>query len=260
MIDEATCAALARLTENEKECLHRRLRHQTAKEMALDLEISPHAVEKRLKMARAKLGLSSSLEAAQLLAEFEGYQRTGPQPSDLETGDSKGKGRLSHPLAIGAIAVSLSIAALIVFAAQAPVSGGDALTPKPGEVIASPPQTFEALDKDHSGYLEGNEAPAVVRLRGNPTIGRDEKGNTVFTSDKAELLMTASRKKFYAEADTDGDGRISPEEFRRWSKLPIAGQGGAGEVKPATKEKSAFELNREFNPDEDLESDPSAPG
>ena len=48
--------ALARLTENEKICLRRRLLPQTAKEMAIDLGISPHAVEKRLKMARAKLG------------------------------------------------------------------------------------------------------------------------------------------------------------------------------------------------------------
>ena len=66
-IDARMQAALARLTDNEKECLRRRLRQQTAKEMALELGVSPHAVEKRLKMARAKLGLSSSLEAARLL-------------------------------------------------------------------------------------------------------------------------------------------------------------------------------------------------
>ena len=51
-IDARTQAALARLTDNEKECLRRRLLQQTAKEMALDLGVSPHAVEKRLKMAR----------------------------------------------------------------------------------------------------------------------------------------------------------------------------------------------------------------
>jgi DNA-binding CsgD family transcriptional regulator len=83
MIDERTRAALARLTENERACLMRRLHHQTAKEMAIDLGISPHAVEKRLKMARTKLGVSSSLEAARLLAANEQYGRTGPQASDL---------------------------------------------------------------------------------------------------------------------------------------------------------------------------------
>jgi DNA-binding CsgD family transcriptional regulator len=42
-IDARMQAALARLTDNEKECLRRRLNQQTAKEMALELGISPHA-------------------------------------------------------------------------------------------------------------------------------------------------------------------------------------------------------------------------
>src|SRR5688572_20585546 len=84
-IDARMQAALARLTDNEKECLRRRLRQQTAKEMALELGVSPHAVEKRLKMARAKLGLSSSLEAARLLAASDGYQQTGSQSADLDS-------------------------------------------------------------------------------------------------------------------------------------------------------------------------------
>src|SRR6188768_3292731 len=83
-IDARTDAALARLTANEKECLRRRLRQQTAKEMALELGVSPHAVEKRLKMARTKLGLSSSLEAARLLMASEAYQQTGPQAPDVD--------------------------------------------------------------------------------------------------------------------------------------------------------------------------------
>jgi DNA-binding CsgD family transcriptional regulator len=82
-IDERTRAGLARLTENEKQGLRRRLLPQTAKEMAIDLGISPHAVEKRLKMARAKLGLSSSLEAARLLVALERYDRTVPQEPAL---------------------------------------------------------------------------------------------------------------------------------------------------------------------------------
>ena len=47
---------ITRLTEREKEALRRWLGHKTAKEIALDLGISHHAVEKRLKMARVKLG------------------------------------------------------------------------------------------------------------------------------------------------------------------------------------------------------------
>jgi DNA-binding CsgD family transcriptional regulator len=87
-IDESMRAAIRRLTKAERECLRRCLSHQTAKQMALDLGISPHAVEKRLKMARAKLGLSSSLEAAKLVESLERSGRLGPHSSDLPSGDA----------------------------------------------------------------------------------------------------------------------------------------------------------------------------
>ena len=83
VIDDSTRAAILRLTKAERECLSRCLSHQTAKQMALDLGISPHAVEKRLKMARAKLGLSSSLEAAKLVEALERSGRLGPHASEL---------------------------------------------------------------------------------------------------------------------------------------------------------------------------------
>jgi DNA-binding CsgD family transcriptional regulator len=87
VIDESTRAAIRRLTKAERECLQRCLSHQTAKQMALELGISPHAVEKRLKMARAKLGLSSSVEAAKLVETLERPGRLGPHSSDLPPGN-----------------------------------------------------------------------------------------------------------------------------------------------------------------------------
>jgi DNA-binding CsgD family transcriptional regulator len=83
LIDDNMRAAISRLTSAERECLRRCLSHQTAKQMALDLGISPHAVEKRLKMARAKLGLSSSLQAAKLVEAVDGAGQVVPLPSDL---------------------------------------------------------------------------------------------------------------------------------------------------------------------------------
>lgn len=89
VIDGNTRAAILRLTIAERECLKRCLSHQTAKRMALDLGISPHAVEKRLKMARAKLGLSSSLEAAKLVESVEHSGRLVPGVSDLPQGGAR---------------------------------------------------------------------------------------------------------------------------------------------------------------------------
>lgn len=136
MIDERTRAALSRLTENERACLVRRLSHQTAKEMAIELGISPHAVEKRLKMARTKLGVSSSLEAARLLEASERYGRTGPQAPDLgpdgttrqESGDPMPRWRRIAPLAVtGALAMSVIAFALLALAPpSAPEAGAQA--------------------------------------------------------------------------------------------------------------------------------------
>jgi len=75
--------SLARLTEREKVCLRQWLQHKSAKEIAADLGISHHAVEKRLKMARIKLGATSSLDAARMLVEAEGYGQAVPQSPDL---------------------------------------------------------------------------------------------------------------------------------------------------------------------------------
>jgi DNA-binding CsgD family transcriptional regulator len=74
---------LSRLTEREKICLRQWLQHKSAKEIAADLGISHHAVEKRLKMARIKLGATSSLEAARMLREGEGYGEAVPQSPEL---------------------------------------------------------------------------------------------------------------------------------------------------------------------------------
>src|SRR5690242_6993215 len=75
--------SVSRLTEREKVCLRQWLQHKSAKEIAADLGISHHAVEKRLKMARTKLRATSSLLAARMLGEAEGYGQVVPQSPDL---------------------------------------------------------------------------------------------------------------------------------------------------------------------------------
>src|SRR3954453_15720041 len=75
--------SLSRLTEREKVCLRQWLQHKSAKEIAADLGISHHAVEKRLKMARTTLGATSSPEAARMLREAEGYGPAVAHSPDL---------------------------------------------------------------------------------------------------------------------------------------------------------------------------------
>ncbi len=246
-IDARTQAALARLTDNEKECLRRRLRQQTAKEMALELGVSPHAVEKRLKMARAKLGLSSSLEAARLLASTEEYRWMGPSPADLASAGSRGKTR--HGLfALGVLTMTLVAAVLFAVVAQAPVTGGSVppvsegaaatpaaheaaalpaghVAPSEAEIVHMTQTTFHHVDADNSGYIDGLESPITPMEGPQPVYRRDEQGNVVPTGETIVQNADEVRAEFYRRADRDGDGRISYPEFHHWSKPNLVRNG-----------------------------------
>ena len=175
--DETTRSALDRLTENEKTVLRRRLAPQTAKEMAADLSISPHAVEKRLKMARTKLGVSSSLAAARLLADSEQrYQALGPQQSDISSHSNppqadpaaKPETGLWHRYLLGGFAMigAFVLTALVAQSTSAPNRDAAAATPTPPaqaivmrkadahETAAFLRSAFRSKDLDHPGYLD----------------------------------------------------------------------------------------------------------
>lgn len=223
--DEQTTTALARLTDSEKECLRRRLLPQTAKEMALELGISPHAVEKRLKMARARLGVSSSLEAARLLAASEGYQSLVPRTSDLSQHDIRHQagaaalppsGRAAHTLPLQGL-LMITILALLAFVAQdVPTTDpgaspmfderGRTVTPRkvgPDEADAYLRESFALMDADHSGFFEPAEA------------GKLEPRNR----DRDTALPPAppaGERKWMDLLDHDRDGRVSSDEYRRY--------------------------------------------
>jgi DNA-binding CsgD family transcriptional regulator len=109
---------LARLTEREKVCLRQWLQHKSAKEIAADLHISHHAVEKRLKMARIKVGATSSLEAARMLSEAEGYGQTVAHTPDLASYALPIQAAFTRPLIFGAIAMSVIGAAVLALVMQ----------------------------------------------------------------------------------------------------------------------------------------------
>jgi DNA-binding CsgD family transcriptional regulator len=109
---------IAKLTEREKICLRLWLQHKSAKEIAADLQITHHAVEKRLKIARMKLGATSSLQAARLLDSVESYGSTVAQSSDLVLPPPTPQSKVDPKLIIGGIVMSLIAAVALVFAMQ----------------------------------------------------------------------------------------------------------------------------------------------
>jgi DNA-binding CsgD family transcriptional regulator len=237
-IDARMQAALARLTDNEKECLRRRLRQQTAKEMALDLGVSPHAVEKRLKMARTKLGLSSSLEAARLLAATEGYQQMGPQAVDLARPPSARQVGRHHQLIWGVPLVILTAAALALLVQTAPgADPGPAPSDRPmrlgevrplrasdmasatrEEVRAFVEEQFAGMDRDKSGFIERGEAPEQgVKFTDARWEGEGLPPPEWFEQQEFRPLPVEpdmARAAFLAQYDSNADGKVNLDEYR----------------------------------------------
>lgn len=218
-LSEDRLAALERLTDREKDCLRRLLRHQTAKEMAIDMGVSPHAIEKRLKMARTKLGVSSSLQASRLLAATEGYQTTVPQPSDLDGTRRRRKALGRRSMALGAILMSVTVIVTISVMLNAVGPAAESMViPKPGEILISGPSTFDELDKDKSGFLEGEEAPSLLQVGGDPKYERRSDGQVEVSGEYVTMSDgKAQRDRFYLEADINQDGKVSSTEFNAWT-------------------------------------------
>lgn len=215
-IDERTCAALGRLTANEKECLRRRLLPQTAKEMAIDLGISPHAVEKRLKMARTKLGLSSSIDAARLLGR---YERAVPRETDLAEASEPDQIVRRAPeerrrilLISGVALTSMILAALIVFTPQQqaqtappdPVPGWRKATLEDATAFNS--ELFDSLDRDRSGFLDRQEASTLEPREKD----RDHKLRTAPPPGTRDVQ---AEQKWMAKIDADRDGKVGRAEY-----------------------------------------------
>lgn len=241
-------SAVARLTANEKECLRRRLWPQTAKEMAVDLGISPHAVEKRLKMARTKLGVSSSLAAARLLVSEEQYQPLVPDLSELSSKAAAPKGgrvaasagevlarrplRKGHRMFAALILAALVAQDMPYLVRSAKVSETDRLesvtTRKVGmdEAAAFIRMGFDQKDKDGSGALDAREASQLEPR----DAARDR---SLPAAPRAGDPDPAAERKWMAKMDTDRNQKVSEQEYVSYLMPWILWQGVPADWHPA---------------------------
>ena len=225
-IDDRTRAALARLTDSEKRSLRARLDGATAKQIALAHGVSPHAIEKRLKMARAKLGVSSSLEVARLLAASEASVRLVPHapalpPSgrahQVEQAPPPGTRKEIMPMLLLALSAALLPQASVPSDSRGqtavPVDPAAYRAATPAEVRAYVAASFRGLDKDRSGYVERSEAPMIDLLdpAQQPSV--------------TEVRGRPGQALWIGMLDTDGDGRVSEAEFDA-ERVPFATEHG----------------------------------
>jgi len=85
---------LSRLSEGQRACLRMVYQHMSSKDIARELNISPHTVDQRLRIAMGHLGATSRVEAAKLLVMHEteaGYQPPVYQTPDIRKPRDRGR-------------------------------------------------------------------------------------------------------------------------------------------------------------------------
>ncbi len=193
--------ALSRLTEREKVCLRQWLQHKSAKEIAADLGISHHAVEKRLKMARTKLGATSSLEAARMLGEAEGYGRAVPQSPDLVS-DAPPLHSAFTRLAVLGGTIMILVGAIVLGLLLQPVAFSQAANNQPagppGERVSAPgsvptPGTEAALRRLVAGLASGSPDYDRLSARFAEVVRRDLPRTQPLFSSMGELRSVTFR-------------------------------------------------------------------
>ena len=185
-------AAVARLTAKERECLRLWLDHATAKEIAIRLGVTHHAVEKRLKSARHKLGVTSSLEAARIFARTERYEGTISGPPELSNGE-----RGAQIGGLGALIRSM----ILVLAL--------ALTAQPGSDV-------QALSDSDRARTEVGRVEARIAREDAASAAEDEQGAL---ADGKSAVADEKRQLASAKRASADDGRKGYAFAGKW-KVP----------------------------------------
>jgi DNA-binding CsgD family transcriptional regulator len=92
---------VARLTRGQLDCLRLVDQLLSSKEIATELQISPHTVDQRIRQALAILGVERRTQAARIVAQYSGpYQRLIHQSPYIEPGSRNGhpEAAVSHQI------------------------------------------------------------------------------------------------------------------------------------------------------------------
>ena len=84
-LEDMMAQRVARLTPGQLDCLRLVDQLLSSKEIAAELQISPHTVDQRIRQALATLGVERRAQAARLVAQYSGpYQRLIHQSPHIE--------------------------------------------------------------------------------------------------------------------------------------------------------------------------------
>ena len=164
-----TIDGVASLSEREKEALRLLLVGHDAKSIAVHLDLSIHTVNERLRDARRKLGVTSSKEAARMLASIErggadslGDKDFGVSPDGIHvpvhTADRQPSAHRLAWFAGGMLIMSLIIAAAILASVT---HGGEAPMQEAPSTMATTPIAHPAGLLCRAVTNQATGAPAI---------------------------------------------------------------------------------------------------
>jgi DNA-binding CsgD family transcriptional regulator len=83
---------VARLSDGQLDCLRLVAQHLNSKEIAVELAISPHTVDQRIRQSLHILGVERRAQAARIVEQYGGeYQRLIHQPPYIPDGEQSGQ-------------------------------------------------------------------------------------------------------------------------------------------------------------------------
>ena len=219
-------AGLEELTEKEKQVLRLLAAGHSAKSAAAELDLSVYTINDRLRDARKKLGVTSSREAARLLAEYEppAPQKLAPkeigisqEASRVDVGQHQQPRAASRNTAvwIAGVALMISIAVAAALVLSGPMSADH---PEDAAVATSSAISQEGVDAANSwvGLIDQGQWAESWRRSGkvfrDATTSDDWSANV--ESVREPLGRVTSRKLISNQQHTDlpnapkGDYRI----------------------------------------------------
>lgn len=201
------------LSEKEKQALRLILRGHDAKSMARELSLSVHTINERLRIARRKLGVTSSREAARVLLGSEG--ETPQNRADKELGGAPvprpdddvpaAEGKPARRMLAGVLVMMTLFAAGLILAAQA--TGPAPETPRV-EAPASDAAVIEAardwLALADAGDWQRSFDAAGAQFRKVNTVAGWAKAATQVRAPLGALVSREVRTVRYLNAPPHG--------------------------------------------------------
>ena len=204
-----------RLNESERRVLYLLAEGHTAKTVARELDLTPAAVNERLREARRKTGVGSSRELARLLKSQEnrhdemGMVRAAAPGSQVLSTDAKPRRpRTGVVVMVSLLVVAATAAATLMGQGSPPEAQVDPLLGAPMQTGPDPAALHAQVRSESRdpGWASKTEAAIRARALQIPLIGKD--GNTLRVTCASKLCEIAGSIHMSKKAQAEFDPKL----------------------------------------------------